>query len=40
MQQFRFIQVGVGNRGSQILQDFTTQYGSDFTGVQEYEAAS
>lgn len=33
MQRIRFIQVGVGNRGGQILQDFTTQYGDHFEPV-------
>src|SRR4051794_5132042 len=33
MQRIRFIQVGVGNRGGQILHDFTTQYGAYFEPV-------
>src|SRR5262245_47013666 len=33
MQRIRFIQVGVGNRCSSILQAFTTEYGAFFEPV-------
>ncbi len=33
MQQIPFIQVGVGNRGGQILEDILTQYGTRFAPV-------
>lgn len=33
MQQIRFIQVGVGNRGANILQDFLAHYGDRFVPV-------